>query len=125
MLNCIMSKKGRPSPVDVDRYHFVPEWAAHRGMRRADLVEMLDTTPSTVGRWWKGAPPTPHYLTLLAEIFKTTVPALFRPPEYEPVFSALERATPDRRAEMLRLMAFIAREDTNLVMAAKLLDAMA
>jgi transcriptional regulator with XRE-family HTH domain len=67
------------------RIHYIPEWAAKRNMRQADVVRAfpaeMNVNKSTVSRWFNGTVPEPQHLVGLAEIFKTEVSALFRHPD--------------------------------------------
>lgn len=67
------------------RIHFIPEWAAKREMRQADIVKAfppdMNVNKSTVSRWFKGSLPEAHHLAGLAAIFETEVSSLFRDPD--------------------------------------------
>ena len=55
---------------------------AVRDMSREELARRMNTTPMTVGRWVRGENlPQTEDLWRLAEILKTTVPALTSPAE--------------------------------------------
>jgi transcriptional regulator with XRE-family HTH domain len=50
------------------RLHYIPEWAAKRRLKKADIAEELETQRSTVGRWFKGQIPGDDYIFRLAAL---------------------------------------------------------
>lgn len=63
------------------RPHFIQEWAERRGMRQADVAEMLEADKSVVSRWFNGSTPSVEYQGRLAALFHTTPDGLFRHPD--------------------------------------------
>ncbi|WEX10325.1 helix-turn-helix transcriptional regulator [Chelativorans sp. AA-79] len=63
------------------RIHFIPEWAEHRNMRKADVAREIGADKGLVTRWFQGKLPSDAYLEKLAALFGTTVDGLFRHPD--------------------------------------------
>ena len=64
-----------------DQRHFIPEWAAHRGLRQVDIVQETGIDKGTVSRWWRGVTPSYEHQDVLAALFRTDRPGLFRHPD--------------------------------------------
>jgi succinate dehydrogenase flavin-adding protein (antitoxin of CptAB toxin-antitoxin module) len=93
------------------RLHFIPEWAAHRGMRQADIVAAFPpdvaVDKSTVNRWFKGSMPKDKHLLVLAAIFETEPNSLFQHPDNDWLarfFSQRSEAERDQAIEVLKAM---------------------
>ncbi len=63
------------------RRHFIPEWAARAGLRRADVARATGADKATVTRWFQGTAPQDQYLMTLADLFGVSVLDLFRHPD--------------------------------------------
>jgi transcriptional regulator with XRE-family HTH domain len=95
------------------RPHFIPEWAATRKLKAADLARELGADKSVVSRWYGGASPGAEWQEKLAALFQCDPEALFRHPdddwlsrffrgrqrdEIERIKATLEAAFPQQRA---------------------------
>lgn len=64
------------------RRHYVREWAAKYGVKKAEIARQTGADKSLVGKWINdGVLPGEPYLAQLAVLFDTTPEALFRLPE--------------------------------------------
>ena len=61
--------------------HFIVEWAEKRGLRQADIAEMLPADKGLVSRWFSGTMPKAEYLDRLAALMGTDVHGLMRHPD--------------------------------------------
>jgi len=78
---CVMNNS--TSDEDGKRRHYIPEWAAKRGVKQADIVRELGADKGAVYRWFtEGVIPTEKYLKPLADFLGAEeVVSLFRDPE--------------------------------------------
>lgn len=86
------------------RLHFIREWAAKRNLRQADLVRELPVDKSTVSRWFNGSLPKEEHLIMLAALFGTDVPGLFRHPDDDWIARLLQGRSEDERQRILQVI---------------------
>jgi len=87
------------------RFHYIPEWAARRGLRQSQIARELDTDKSTVKRWFDGTIPTGNYLLALAGLLvgpDEEPAALFRHPDDDWLRRVLSGRTNDERQRILQ-----------------------
>jgi len=63
------------------KFHHIPEWAAHRGLRQSDIMRSIGVDKSTVFRWFEGTIPSEKHLIALADLFDCEIESIFRPPD--------------------------------------------
>ena len=90
---------GRPARIHTDkapnRLHYIVEWAEHRGYTQADLARELGVDKSSVSRWFGGQLPTEKHLSGIADLFKTDIISLFRPPHEDWLWRFFQGRQPD------------------------------
>lgn len=80
------------------RRHYIPEWAEHRQLKRADIARGVGADKSLVTRWFKGTVPGDEYLEALAALFGTDREGLFRHPDEDWIAKFFRnRSEADRR----------------------------
>lgn len=101
----------RPTRIHKDkfpiRFHYIPEWAARRKLKQADIVRELasDVNKSTVSRWFSGVVPAEAHLIALTELFAAGEPAaLFRHPDDDWIARFFRDRSPAERDRALRLL---------------------
>jgi hypothetical protein len=92
------------------RIHYIPEHAASRGMKQADIVREMSPDSridkSTVSRWFKGSLPKEEHLIALAGLFfgdEEEVSALFLHPDEDWMTRLLRGRSADERKRVMRL----------------------
>lgn len=77
-----MGRPSKPHRPNVEhKFHYVPEWAAHRNLRQSDIMRALNVNKSTVFRWFEGTIPAETHLIALAGLLECDVESLFRHPD--------------------------------------------
>jgi transcriptional regulator with XRE-family HTH domain len=77
----VSRKPAQPPPHGPERLHFIPEWAAHRGMNQVELAEAAGVNKSTAKRWFDGAiPKAENIASLLGALGLEEPEDLFRHP---------------------------------------------
>lgn len=94
------------------RIHFIPEWAAHRNLRQADLVRDLTVDKSTVSRWFGGSIPEQQHLETLADYFQIDVSALFRHPDDDWIARLLQGRSEEERKKIVQIIELWPRTGT-------------
>lgn len=87
------------------RVHHIPEWAAKKPLRQADICRELGADKATVSRWFGGVIPSDEYLPGLAALLGAPdVAALFVHPEEHRVLEMLRGSRPEDRERILRAL---------------------
>ncbi len=77
-----MARPSKPDRSNVEhKFHYVPEWAAHRQMRQSDIMRSIGVDKSTVFRWFEGTIPAEKHLIALSGLFDCEIESLFRHPD--------------------------------------------
>src|SRR5690348_11069594 len=72
------------------RIHYIPEWAAKRGFKKAAVARAVGVDKSSVTRWWKGAVPEWAHLEALAGLLGAERPNdLFMHPDEDWMYRLL------------------------------------
>jgi transcriptional regulator with XRE-family HTH domain len=96
MSNTVEIHKGKTPK----RFHFIPEWAEHRGMKQADISREGNFDKGLVSRWWQGVVPTPNNLAILAAMLTDDdISSLFRDP-YDDWLAKLFRDKTEKQKEL-------------------------
>lgn len=78
----VMARPSKPQFTNAEyRFHYIPEWAAHRSMRQSDIMRALGVDKSTVFRWFEGTIPAEKHLIALSSVFNCEIESLFRHPD--------------------------------------------
>ena len=79
---CVMARPSKPQFSNAEyRFHYIPEWAAHRNMRQSDIMRAVGVDKSTVFRWFEGTIPAEKHLISLSSLFSCEIESLFRHPD--------------------------------------------
>lgn len=87
------------------RFHYIPEWAAKRGLRQTDIVSEIGVDKSTVSRWFDGMVPSDPHLLALVSLFSLDEPTdLFRHPDDDWLFRLLRGRSAEERQRILAMI---------------------
>lgn len=93
------------------RIHYIPEHAANRGMKQADIVREMSPDSridkSTVSRWFKGSIPKEDHLIALAGLFfgdEEEVSRLFQHPDEDWMTHFFRGRTAAERERVKRML---------------------
>lgn len=87
------------------RVHYIPEWAEKRGLRQADIVELLGADKGTVSRWFNGVLPQKKWLEPLAALLKArSVQALFSHPDDDWIAQFFEERSAEERQRAISIL---------------------
>lgn len=97
---CIAMKPPREKARQPRRPHFIPQWAATRGLKKADLARALDTDKSLISRWYNGSSPSLPWQQKLASYFGVSRESLFRDPDEDWIHGVMADRSPEERARI-------------------------
>jgi transcriptional regulator with XRE-family HTH domain len=88
------------------RRHFIPEWAAKRGVKQADIVREIGADKGAVYRWFAdGVIPTEKYLKPLADFLDADeVVDLFRHPDDDWMAKMFRDKTEQQKEAAIRML---------------------
>ena len=91
--------------------HYIPQWADHRDVTRAQIARDLGVQKSTVTRWFKGTMPRDDHLRILADYLECPeVKSLFRHPN-DDWFAREFRRLSEKKKQELKLIIELAQPE--------------
>ena len=96
------------------RIHFIPEWAEHRNLKQADLVQEIGADKSLVSRWFSGVNPSQEYLEKIAALFGTEVQGLYRHPHDDWLAQFFKDKTEEQKEKAIGLLKLLFENSDDL-----------
>lgn len=93
---------GRPARIHSGKHprriHYIPEWAARRNLKQADIASELGVDKSSVSRWFKNTLPEEAHLEALRGLLGAEqIGDLFRSPEEDWMYRLLRGRSPEEQ----------------------------
>jgi transcriptional regulator with XRE-family HTH domain len=103
---------------ETTKNHYIPEWASHRHLTRADISREIGADRSLVSRWFAGTIPSERWLEPLANLFGVEVAAIFRHPDDDWLAKFFRDKTEEQKEAAIEVLKIFFRENPKEIGAA-------